>query len=102
MKIINCFATSTIKNKLLKRGLCALALTAPFIAGTSLQASEHQFGTKYSPLTQINKQNIADLEVAWEYHTGDLPTGDMTGKLIAFEDHPPTHRWQLSCLFCDA
>ncbi len=27
--------------------------------------------TKYSPLDQINRENVHQLEVAWEYHTGD-------------------------------
>jgi len=29
--------------------------------------------TRYSALDQINTQNIARLQVAWTYHTGDLP-----------------------------
>ena len=28
-------------------------------------------GTRHSPLTQINRENVAKLEVAWTYHTGD-------------------------------
>ncbi|MDN7130996.1 membrane-bound PQQ-dependent dehydrogenase, glucose/quinate/shikimate family [Halomonas sp. MC140] len=28
--------------------------------------------TRYSPLEQINSDNVGDLEVAWEYRTGDL------------------------------
>jgi quinoprotein glucose dehydrogenase len=28
-------------------------------------------GTRYSPLGQITKENIDNLEMAWEYHTGD-------------------------------
>ncbi|MGO2391308.1 MULTISPECIES: membrane-bound PQQ-dependent dehydrogenase, glucose/quinate/shikimate family [unclassified Halomonas] len=28
--------------------------------------------TRYSPLEQINPDNVGDLEVAWEYRTGDL------------------------------
>ncbi|MBS4072441.1 MAG: PQQ-binding-like beta-propeller repeat protein [Algoriphagus sp.] len=28
-------------------------------------------GSRYSALTQINKENVAQLEVAWTYHTGD-------------------------------
>ena len=28
-------------------------------------------GSQYSMLTEINKENIAQLQVAWEYHTGD-------------------------------
>jgi quinoprotein glucose dehydrogenase len=30
-------------------------------------------GTRYSPLQQINRGNVAQLRVAWTYHTGALP-----------------------------
>ncbi len=30
----------------------------------------------FSELQQINKQNVGQLEVAWEYKSGDLPAGD--------------------------
>ncbi len=30
--------------------------------------------TQYSPLTQINKANVGQLDVAWQYDTGDDPT----------------------------
>ena len=36
-------------------------------------------GSKYSPLTQINKDNVKDLEVAWTYRTGDFE-----GKMAPF------------------
>jgi len=29
-------------------------------------------GSHNSKLTQINKQNVKDLKVAWEFHTGDV------------------------------
>ena len=32
-------------------------------------------GSKYSPLTQINRENVKDLEVAWTYRTGDITGG---------------------------
>lgn len=32
-------------------------------------------GRRYSPLEQINRGNVADLEVAWVYHTGDAGPG---------------------------
>ncbi|HET6566932.1 MAG TPA: PQQ-binding-like beta-propeller repeat protein, partial [Rhodothermales bacterium] len=32
--------------------------------------------THYSSLTQIDKENAKNLEVAWTYHTGDLPEGN--------------------------
>ncbi|ODT80801.1 MAG: glucose dehydrogenase [Pelagibacterium sp. SCN 64-44] len=31
---------------------------------------------RYSPLTQITRDNVGDLEQVWEFRTGDLPTGD--------------------------
>jgi quinoprotein glucose dehydrogenase len=34
-----------------------------------------QGGTRYSPLDQINSENVAYLKVAWEYHTGDFSDG---------------------------
>ncbi|MEX0695692.1 MAG: pyrroloquinoline quinone-dependent dehydrogenase [Rhodospirillales bacterium] len=30
---------------------------------------------KYSPLTQINTSNVGSLELAWDYHTGDVSDG---------------------------
>lgn len=31
-------------------------------------------GTRYSPLTQITRDNVRRLQVAWTFHTGDVPT----------------------------
>src|SRR5438128_2453939 len=47
-------------------------------------------GAKYSPLTQINRQNVKALRVAWTYHTGDLSTGDAYDRPVrsAFECTP--------------
>lgn len=35
--------------------------------------------TAYSPLDHINKENVTDLRVAWQFHTGDMPEGARTG-----------------------
>ncbi|EIE50036.1 glucose dehydrogenase [Salipiger aestuarii] len=35
---------------------------------------------RYSPLDQITPENVAQLERAWVYHTGDLPSGETEGK----------------------
>ena len=35
-----------------------------------------QFGQRYSPLTQITAENVANLEEAWTYRTGDLKASD--------------------------
>lgn len=39
-----------------------------------------QAGERYSPLTQINVDNVKDLEVAWTYHTGDMKTEKDSGE----------------------
>ncbi|MGE0583262.1 MAG: pyrroloquinoline quinone-dependent dehydrogenase [Steroidobacteraceae bacterium] len=46
------------------------------------------FAQRYSPLREINRGNVAQLEVAWTYRTGELGAGfARTGKL-AFEATP--------------
>jgi len=47
-----------------------------------------QGGSRYSQLTQINKANVADLKVAWEYHTGDVSDGSKGRRRSAFETTP--------------
>jgi quinoprotein glucose dehydrogenase len=32
-------------------------------------------GMRYSPLTQINRENVASLKVAWTFHAGDISDG---------------------------
>ncbi|GAA5002890.1 glucose/quinate/shikimate family membrane-bound PQQ-dependent dehydrogenase [Acinetobacter puyangensis] len=39
-----------------------------------------QAGVRYSPLTQINDQNVKGLKVAWTFRTGDLKTGHDSGE----------------------
>ena len=47
-------------------------------------------GTRYSPLSQINPANVGKLQVAWSFHTGDLPrTGENShGREFNFEATP--------------
>ncbi len=35
-------------------------------------------GSKHSPLTQINRENVNRLKVAWVFHTGDIPPDSMS------------------------
>ena len=42
-------------------------------------------GTRYSAATQINKSNVAQLKVAWTFHTGALPHDPDLDKKAAFE-----------------
>jgi quinoprotein glucose dehydrogenase len=39
------------------------------------QYGRNQEGTRYTPLDQINRDNVAYLRKAWEYHTGDFSDG---------------------------
>jgi quinoprotein glucose dehydrogenase len=45
-------------------------------------------GMRYSPLTQIDRQNVAQLKVAWVFHTGDVSDGRGKLKRSGFETTP--------------
>jgi quinoprotein glucose dehydrogenase len=45
-------------------------------------------GSRYSPLTQIDKTNVSRLQVVWEYHTGDASDGTGGRRKSAFETTP--------------
>jgi quinoprotein glucose dehydrogenase len=45
-------------------------------------------GSRFSPLTQINRDNVKSLKVAWIYRTGDLSDGKNAGSSSAFQCTP--------------
>jgi quinoprotein glucose dehydrogenase len=45
-------------------------------------------GTRYSPLAQINRENVARLKPAWVFHTGDISDGRHGRKRSGFETTP--------------
>jgi quinoprotein glucose dehydrogenase len=45
-------------------------------------------GSRFSPLTQIDKSNVGRLKVAWIYHTGDISDGTKYARKSAFETTP--------------
>jgi quinoprotein glucose dehydrogenase len=45
-------------------------------------------GTRYSPLTQINRENVANLKVAWVFHTEDISDGSGHAKRSGLETTP--------------
>lgn len=45
-------------------------------------------GMRFSPLTQINRSNVAQLKIAWIYHTGDISDGRGQRKRSGFETTP--------------
>ena len=69
-----------------RAGTLAVAISAVFFAKVlSAQAVDGEWrayghdalGSRYSPLTEIDRQNVAGLAVAWTYHTGEpLATSD--------------------------
>jgi quinoprotein glucose dehydrogenase len=85
-------------NAIHKAGASAVSLPAP---ASSAMADPSPFATgadwpayggtdaarRYSPLDQINKNNVAELEPAWTFHTGDLPN-DATKNTYGAETTP--------------
>jgi quinoprotein glucose dehydrogenase len=45
-------------------------------------------GIRYSPLTQINRQNVATLKVAWTVHVRDISDGTDGKKRSGLEPTP--------------
>src|ERR1700686_1001276 len=45
-------------------------------------------GMRYSPLSQVNRENVSKLKVAWIFHTGDVSDGSHDRKRSGFEATP--------------
>jgi len=45
-------------------------------------------GMRYSPLAQINRENVPQLKVAWVFHTGDISDGRGRKRRSGFETTP--------------
>src|SRR5271163_2630577 len=45
-------------------------------------------GMRYSPLTQLNRDTVSQLKVAWVFHTGDISEGNSGQKRSGFETTP--------------
>jgi len=45
-------------------------------------------GMRYSPLWQVNRENVTNLRVAWVFHTGDISDGSGGKKRSGFEATP--------------
>jgi quinoprotein glucose dehydrogenase len=44
--------------------------------------------SRYSPLTDISRENVSRLDVAWTYHTGDISDGKGARRRSGFESTP--------------
>lgn len=72
---------------------CTGVRPVAFEAGASPTAEWPHYGgdaggMRFSPLTQIDKTNVARLAIAWEYHTGDVSDGKDGRPWSAFEATP--------------
>jgi quinoprotein glucose dehydrogenase len=86
----------------MRNAMLAVILLAASAAGVRVSASQpaggpvadwpyyggDAGGSRFSPLTQIDKINVATLKVAWEYHTGDVSDGSNGRRKSAFETTP--------------
>ena len=74
------------RHGLLPTSCCVLSLALVLLARAAASPSANSpddwpyyghdaGGTRYSPLAQINRQNVARLEVAWVFHAGDISDG---------------------------
>jgi hypothetical protein len=69
---------------------CAGGMTSPVKSGEWPAYARDPGGMRHSPLAQINRDNVAQLEVAWTYRTGELATyaGTTLASKAAFEATP--------------
>jgi len=81
----------------LARFLFAIILASAAVRSASAQGSPadgwayygHDAGsTRYSSLTQINRQNVSQLKVAWVFHSGDISDGNGGKKRSGLETTP--------------
>ena len=78
MKLLSCFVLTC---------LALLAWAAAVPDGDWPVYGHDAGGQRYSPLALINRQNVASLEVAWTYRTGDAYQPEH-GRATAFEATP--------------
>ncbi len=81
---------------------CIFSLVCTAIPGPMGQSSNHAAasgdgwpyyghdagGMRYSPLAQINRENVASLKVAWTFHVGDISDGSGGKKRSGLETTP--------------
>ncbi len=69
-------------------------LTAPSVFAQSEPGGDWPYyghdagGMRFSPLTQINRENVAKLKVAWIFHSGDISEESRDRKRSGFETTP--------------
>lgn len=63
-----------------------LAMDGPTAGWPAYGGGSH--GMRYSPLTQIDRDNVAQLEIVWTYRTGDVSDGSTYPRKSSFEATP--------------
>ena len=76
------------KSLLLAAKVAALAVSCNILADEWPSYGGDAGGMRYSPLTQINRDNVSRLKVAWMFHTGDISDGRGARKRSGFETTP--------------
>ncbi|MQA89076.1 MAG: PQQ-binding-like beta-propeller repeat protein [Gemmatimonas sp.] len=77
----------------MKRGIVSLLLTMAAVPGAAQEIDWYANGrdvegTRYSPAAVITRDNVARLEPAWTYRTGESEAGFATTKPTSFEATP--------------
>jgi len=75
---------------------CVVPATDSNAAATSAVAAANEWpyyghdpgGMRYSPLTQVNRDTVSQLKIAWVFHTGDVSDGKHGSKRSGFETTP--------------
>ena len=76
-------------HRLLPAALLCLALPVSVAFGQDWpHYGGDEGGSRFSPLTQINKDNVGKLELAWQYRTGAVKDNPTLKKYIDFQDTP--------------
>ncbi len=81
------------------RGVMALVLGCAVTAASHGHAADPPSGdwpvyghdpgsTRFSPLAQVNRDNVSKLTVAWTFHTGDISDGSGDRRRTGFETTP--------------
>jgi quinoprotein glucose dehydrogenase len=68
--------------------VCALVVSANASADEWPSYGRDAGNTRYSPLTQITSGNVAQLQPAWTFHTGDISDGRHGSRRSGFETTP--------------
>jgi quinoprotein glucose dehydrogenase len=80
-------------SSLLPAVLCSVLACASALAQTPSETEWPAYGNdpggmRYSPLTQINRENVSKLKTAWIFHTGDISDGSHDRRRSGFETTP--------------